>query len=120
MQEKCAKCSKPKYPKDGQKPALVKRVYENGKPQYQLRHGEEGLSIFDAQISDVSILVKFRAGAKIDLKSVNEIESKGLKVVQTHGDCEHLQDDELEDNHWEIRPQPGMTRSQFKAVLKTL
>lgn len=120
MQEKCAKCGKPKYPKDGQKPEQVKRVYEIGKPRYQLRQGEEGLSIFDAKISDVTILAKFRAGAKIDLKSVNEIESKGLKVVQTHGDCEYLQDDDLEDNHWEIQPESGMTRSQFKAVLKAL
>jgi hypothetical protein len=43
-----------------------------------------------------------------------------MSKVQTHGDCEHLQNDELEDNHWEIRPGSGMTRSQFKAVLKTL
>jgi hypothetical protein len=120
VREKCAKCGKPKYPESGQKPALVKRVYESGKPQYQLRQGEEGLSIFDAKISDVAILAKFRAGADIDTKSVDEIEGKGLTVVQTHGDCEYLQNDELEDNHWEIRPGPGMARSQFKAALKTL
>lgn len=120
MQEKCEKCGKPKYPEGGQKPALVKRVYESGKPKYQLRQGEEGLSIFDAKIPDVAILAKFRASADIDTKSVDEIESKGLTVVQTHGDCEYLQNDELEDNHWEIRPEPEMTRSQFKAALKTL
>lgn len=103
-----------------QKPKAFKRVYENGHPKYQLRQGEEGSSIFDAEISSAVILGKFRSGSKIEMKSIDEIESKGLIVVQTHGDCEHLQNDELEDNHWEIRPSTGMNRSQFKAALKTL
>lgn|GEM_PF-2755703 len=120
MEEKCSKCGKPKYPKSGQKPKNFKRVYENGHPKYQLRQGEEGLSIFDAKISDADILGKFRTGNKIEMKSIDEIESKDLRVLQTHGDCVHFQNDELEDNHWEIRPGPDMNRSQFKVVLKTL
>lgn len=120
MEEKCLKCGKLKYPRDGQKPALVKRVYEVGYPQYQLRQGEEGLSVFDAKISDADILGKFRLGSMIAVKSTQEIENNGLLVVQTHGDCAHLQNDELEDNHWEIRPSPEMSRGQFKVALRTL
>jgi len=120
VDEKCPKCGKPKYPQGGQKPEWVKRVYVNGYPQYQLRQGEEGLSIFDAKISDADILGKFRSGSMIEIKRTDEIESKGLIVLQTHGDCAHFQNDELEDNHCEIRPGPGMNRSQFKVTLKTL
>jgi len=120
MEEKCPKCRKLKYPQNGLKPNAFKRVYENGHPKYQLQQGEEGLSVFDAKISDFDILVKFRSGCKIEMKTFNEIQSSGLDVVQTHGECEHLRNNELEDNHWEIRPGPGMTRSQFKTILKTL
>jgi hypothetical protein len=120
LKEKCSKCGKTKYPTGGTKPTTVKRVYQNGKPKYQLRQGEQGLSIFDAQISDADIRAKFKPGSKTDTKSVDEIEKKGFSMVQTHGDCDHLQNDVLEDNHWEIRPAPGMTRKQLKVALKTL
>jgi hypothetical protein len=67
------------------------------------------------------ILAKFaKPGTTIDTKDVTEIESRGLTVVQTHGDCDNLKSDELEDNHWEIRPGTGMDRNQFKSALKTL
>ena len=120
MEEKCPKCGKPKHPQGGQKPEWVKRVYENGYPRYQLQQGEEGLSVFDWKIPDADILGKFRSGSMIEIKSAEEIESKGLIVLQTHGDCTHFPNDELEDNHWEIRPGSGMNRSQFKIALKTL
>ena len=120
VEERCSKCGKLKYPESAQKPERVKRVYATGFPQYQLRQGEAGLSIFDAKISDVDILGKFRPGSMVEIKSTAEITSKGLLVLQTHGDCAHFQNDELENNRWEIRPGPNMNRSQFKAALKTL
>lgn len=118
--EKCSKCGKDAYPQGGKKPSQVKRVSEEGKPKYQLRQGEAGLSTFDGAISDEKILSNFRPGSKCDTKSVAELEEKGLAVTQTHGDCDHLKDEELQDNHWEIRPGENMTRKQFKKALKTL
>jgi hypothetical protein len=120
----CPKCGKPNTTPGTQKPDEIKRVCgtdRNGAPlpKYQLRQGENGLSTFAGTIPDSTILGEFRAGSTIDTKKVADIESKGLVVVQTHGDCDHLSG-ELQDNHWEIQPGPGMDRNTFKKVLKTL
>jgi hypothetical protein len=123
--DNCSKCGKPNTPPGAQKPAEVKRVCgtdRNGAPlpKYQLRQGENGLSAFAGTITDGQILSEFRSGSTVDTKTVAEIEGKGLTVVPTHGDCDHLKTDELQDNHWEIQPGPGMDRNAFKKVLKTL
>lgn len=117
--ETCAKCGKNKKGSD-EKPETVSRVVEEGQPKYQLKSGEEGLSVF-ANMSDQEVMdsANWRDGSSIDKKSVADLEDKGLTVEQTHGDCDFL-DDKGQDNHFEIRPGQGMTRNEFKKIIKEL
>jgi hypothetical protein len=94
-------------------------VYNPGKPRFQLRQGEEGLSGFDAEkVTPAEILPSFRAGSLITTQDISTIESFGLSVVKTPGDPTLPQ--LLQDNHMEIRPIDGITRKQFKAALRAL
>ena len=52
------------------------------------------------------------------MRSVAEIEQKGLQVVPIPG-AEPLPE-RLRQAHAEIRPGPGMARDQFKQILKEL
>ena len=100
-------------------PNSVHRVYQPGKPLFQLRQGEEGISLFDAeQVTEADILPSFRDGSLVATVEVATIESFGLNVVPTPGDpgLPEL----LRDNHLDILPGDGMTRHQFKAALKAL
>jgi hypothetical protein len=97
----------------------IHRVYNAGKPRFQLRQGEEGLSVFDAtNVTPAQILSSFRLGSLVTTVGTSMIESFGLRVVRTPGDptLPRL----LQDNHMEIRPVAGMTRKQFKAALRSL
>lgn len=97
----------------------VHRVYNAGKPRFQLRQGEEAISVFDAEkLTPADILPSFRPGSLIATHEISTIESFGLIVVHTPGDPKLPQ--LLRDNHWEIRPGDGMTRNQFKAALRAL
>jgi hypothetical protein len=94
-------------------------VYSAGKPKFQVRQGEEGLSAFDAEkVEPVDILPNFRPGSLLATLPVSTIEAFGLTVVQTPGDPNLPQ--VLRENHVEIRPGEGMTRKQFKAALRGL
>ena len=99
--------------------ATVHRVVETGKPQFQLRSSEQGLSVFDgSKVSPEDVLPHYRPGSQISTKTISEIEGHGLVVEKTPGDPklpEHLQ-----DAHMEIRPGPGMKRAQFKQAIKKL
>ena len=102
---------------------MVVRVIEPGRPGFQLRKGEEGLSIFQPEIvepplSEAEILNWFRPGSQALYRSVEEIEAKGLRVVPTPGEGALSQ--RLQDAHAEIRPGPGMTRAEFKRALLEL
>jgi hypothetical protein len=102
---------------------VVIRVADPGKPAFQLRKGEEGLSVYDPQavtppLTEAEILASFRAGSQVIVRSVAEIEQKGLEIVPIPG-VEPLPG-RLRQAHAEIRPGPGMTRIQFKQVLKEL
>jgi 2-iminoacetate synthase ThiH len=102
---------------------MVVRVAEPGKPAFQLRKGEEGISVFDLQavkppLTEAEILDGFRVGNQTIVRSVAEIEQKGLQVVPIPG-AEPLPE-RLRQAHAEIRPSPGMTRGQFKQILKEL
>jgi hypothetical protein len=100
-------------------PSAVHRVFEEGKPKFQLRKGEEGLSVFDAdKLLDEEILPNFRPGSRLATRQLQFIESFGLKIEKTRGDWNLPQ--KLQKNHWEIRPGDTMTRNQFKAALKNL
>jgi hypothetical protein len=60
----------------------VHRVFEPTKPRFQLRPGEEGLSVFDAQsVNPEDVLPHFRPGSQITTQEIQSIESQGLKVV---------------------------------------
>src|SRR4051812_10887567 len=97
----------------GEKPARVHRVFEKGKPRFQLRQGEEGVSVFDARkVKPEDILPSFREGSLITTQDTEWIESFGLRVVKTPGDLQLPR--LLRDNHAVIGPGEGMTRKQFK------
>ena len=97
----------------------VHRVYQPGKPRFQLRQGEEGISLFDAgKVTTGDILPNFRAGSLVTTVEVAAIESFGLRVVESPGDPSLP--DLLQNNHLDILPGDGMARNQFKTALKAL
>ncbi len=99
--------------------ASVHRVTGPGKPGFQLRKGEVGLSVFDAtNLREEDILPHFREGSEIRTRTIQQIEEKGLQAVPTPGDPVLPQI--LQQAHIEIRPGHGMTRRQFKNALKAL
>jgi hypothetical protein len=101
------------------KPSAVHRVFEVGRPKFQLRKGEEGLSVFDAdELLEDEILPNFRPGSLLCTEQLPSIESFGLKVEKTPGEWNLPA--RLQENHWEIRPGDAMTRHQFKIALKKL
>jgi hypothetical protein len=100
-------------------PSAVHRVFEDGKPKFQLRKGEEGLSVFDAdKLLEEDILPNFRPGSRLTTQHCQFIESFGLKIAKTPGDSSLPQ--KPQENHWQIHPGDAMTRNQFKAALKML
>jgi len=101
----------------------VIRVAEVGKPVFQLRKGEEGLSVFEAYavsppLTEAELLDAFRENSQLVERSKAEIEQKGLIVVAVEG-ADPLPR-RLQLAHSEIRPGNRMTRSQFKQALKEL
>ncbi len=62
---------------------MILRVTEPGRPAFQLRKGEEGLSVFDPDLADLlltesEILEAFRPGCVLVARSTAEVEAKGL------------------------------------------
>ena len=99
------------------------RVTETGKPGFQLRKGEEGLSVFDTEaveppLADAEILEAFRADSQLISRSRDEIEAKGLVVVPVPGSASLPS--RLCNAHAEIRFGSGMTRGQFKKALQEI
>jgi hypothetical protein len=102
---------------------MVVRVAEPGRPAFQLRKGEAGLSLFDPDLVDPplaesEILEAFRPGCVLVARSAAEVEAKGLQIVRITG-AESLPR-RLSEAHVEIRPGAGMTRTEFKQALKEL
>ena len=63
---------------------------EPGRPAFQLRKGEEGVSVFDLDavqppLTANEILDRFRSGSVPVSRSLAEIEAKGLRVVSALG-----------------------------------
>lgn len=99
--------------------ARVHRVFEPGKPRFQLRRGEEGLSVFDAnKVRADEIIPFFRPGSRIITRETQWIESFGLRIVPTPGAPELPR--HLRESHAVILPALGMTRKQFKHALQSL
>jgi len=99
------------------------RVGALGHPFFRLRPGELGISVFDPfavdpPLTEQEILQSFRPGSVAVLKSKLAIDGAGLVVVAVTGATGLPQ--RLQDAHGEIRPGPGMTRSQFKRALGSL
>jgi hypothetical protein len=69
---------------------VVVRVTEPGRPAFQLRRGEEGLSVFDPgavdpPLTEAEVLASFRPGSLAVVRTEAEIESKGLVLVPVTG-----------------------------------
>ena len=69
---------------------LVFRVAEPGKPTFQLRKGEQGISVFipdsvQPPLADAEIVGAFRPGSMAVVRTLAEIEAKGLQVVAVPG-----------------------------------
>src|SRR5688572_20565583 len=102
---------------------MVVRVAHSGQPAFQLRKGEEGVSVFDMEVvipplTESEILEHFRHGSVIVARSQREIEEKGLRLIYLEG-ADPLPP-RLREAHAEVRPGPGMTRVAFKQALKEL
>jgi hypothetical protein len=102
---------------------VVIRVTQPGRPAFQLRKGEEGLSIFDPAavdppLTEEEVLDAFRPGSTALVRSEAEIGSRGLVIVLIAG-ADSLPP-RLREAHAEIRPGPGMTRARFKQALQEL
>jgi hypothetical protein len=103
--------------------AIVVRVATPGHPAFQLRRGEDGLSVFDPDAVDPpltgdEILDAFRPGSVLVYRTAAQVAGLGLAVVSTEGvDALPLR---LRLAHAEVRPDPGMDRSAFKNALKGL
>jgi 2-iminoacetate synthase ThiH len=76
------------------------------------------LEAVKAPLTEAEILDSFRAGSQTIVRSIAEIEQKGLLVVPIPG-AEPLPE-RLRRAHAEIRPGSGMTRVEFKQILKEL
>jgi hypothetical protein len=102
---------------------MVVRVTEPGRAAFQLRKGEEGLSLIDLgavhpPLTESEILDAFRPGSVLVAKEVAEIEARGLQVVSILG-AEALPP-RLREAHVEIRAGSAMTRAEFKQALREL
>ena len=102
---------------------LILRVAEPGKPAFQLRKGEEGISVFvpdsvQPPLTEAEILAAFRPGGVVVTRTDTEITAKGLQIVPVPGG-EPLPD-RLRSAHAEIRSGAGMGRPRFKQALQEL
>lgn len=103
--------------------AVVVRVGSAGQPAFQLRRGEEGLSVFDPDavdppLTEDELLDAFRPGSVLLYRTADQITALGLEVVPTDGaDTLPLR---LRLVHAEIRPGRGMARPAYKTALKGL
>ena len=69
---------------------LITRVAEPGKSAFQLRKGEEGISVFlpdsvQPPLAESEILASFRSGGVVLTRTLAEIEARGLQVVVVYG-----------------------------------
>ncbi len=102
---------------------MLVRVVEPGRLAFQLRKGEQGLSVFDTRavepaLQESEILAVFRSSSQMVERSREEIESMGLMVVRLPGT--EVLPERLRRAHAEIRPGSAMTRTQFKQALMEL
>jgi len=102
---------------------MVVRVTEPGRPAFQLRKGEEGLSLFDSDaveppLTESDILEAFRPGSVLVFRAETVLQARGLRIVPILG-AEPLPP-RLRPAHVAIRPGAGMMRVGFKQAWKEL
>jgi hypothetical protein len=102
---------------------VVVRVATPGSPAFQLRRGEEGLSVFDPvgvdpPLTEAEILDCFREGSVLLVRLTSVVEAAGLRVEFVEG-ASGLPE-RLRQAHRELLPGPGMSRTAFKQALKGL
>jgi hypothetical protein len=102
---------------------IFTRIAEPGKPAFQLRKGEEGISVFISEavqppLTESEMVGAFRPGSAAVTRTLAEIEAKGLQVVAVSGG--DPLPDRMRAAHAEIRPGAGMTRARFKQALQEL
>jgi hypothetical protein len=103
--------------------AVVVRVGTPGRPCFQLRAGEAGLSVFDPAaveppLAEDELLAPFRPGSVLVYRTYAEVAAAGLAVAVTDG--ADVLPDRLRAAHREIVAGPGQARPAFKAALKLL
>jgi hypothetical protein len=99
------------------------RVVEPGRAAFQLRKGEEGVSVFDTEaldpiLTEEEVGADFRPDSLVLKRTREEIEAQGLRIVAVPGTGPLS--GRLRLAHAEIRPGPGMTRAEFKKALQEL
>jgi hypothetical protein len=102
---------------------VVVRVAMPDAPVFQLRKGEDGLSVFDPvgvdpPLTEAEILDSFREGSVLVIRSVAVVEAAGLRIELVEG--AGSLPERLRKAHCELRPGPGMSRPAFKQALKGL
>jgi hypothetical protein len=88
-------------------PRIVMRVVTPGKPKFQLKRGEPGISVFDFDavappLDEAEVLHYLRLGSQAVYRTVAEIEARGMQLVATPGDPRFPQ--RLQLAHAEILP----------------
>jgi hypothetical protein len=102
---------------------VVVRVATPGQPAFQLRKGEEGLSVFapdtvEPPLTEDEILAAFRPGCVLVRRTSAQVTEHGLTLVETIG--ADVLPERLRISHYEIRPGTDMGRSAFKSALRLL
>lgn len=103
--------------------STIYRVATPGQSAFQLRSGEQGLSVFNPNavvppLTPAEVLASFRPGSVVVTRTGTQISSLGLVLTRTPGAS--TLPPRLQAAHMEIRPGPGMTRNVFKKALKGL
>ncbi len=102
---------------------MVIRVAQLGKRAFQLRSGEQGISVFvsvlvDPPLTESEVLDGFRPGSIAVIRADDDILTKGLVIVPVPGTGPLP--DRFKQAHPEIRAGSKMSRTEFKRVLEEL
>ena len=102
---------------------MLVRISEPGKPAFQWRKGEHGISVFDRDgidppLGDEELLEVFREGRVLVERTTQDIEAHGLIVVPISG-APSLPV-RRQTAHAEIRCSSGMARNEFQKRLTEL
>lgn len=100
---------------------MIARIAIPGRPAFQLRKGEEGISAFameavDPPLTELEILSVFRADSIVIYRIESQIEEHGLSLAMVPGS--DTLPERLREAHCEIRAGSDQDRSAFKKHCK--